>query len=409
MSNKNARIASSMKATRSRRKSQSARVFQVKVQSNALNRQQSEALKMMFVEAKWLYNDALAKDKPADYVPGKTVQVKTREGNMEERSLRFIGSQMKQSVITGLVNNLRVLSSHKKAGRRVGRLKFISGYDSIDLKQHGTTYQFKGNRAKIQNVPGWVKVRGLNQLEGWELANAKLVSKSDGYYLHVTAYKEKKDIKDSYIPGTVIGLDMGLSTHLSLSDGAKISVTVGESDRLKRLQRKLSKQIKGSNNRHKTRVLLQQEYQKMNNRKNDQANKIVATVLTNERVFMQDENLKAWRKSFGGNKQHHSILGRVKAKLVHHPRVTVLPKIAPTTQLCLCGRKNKHSLSQRVYSCNSCGYTLSRDLHAARNMVRMSLPAERRELTLVESESDWLTLSATQHRSMKQEATSSLD
>lgn len=73
MSNKNARIASSMKATRSRRKSQSARVFQVKVQSNALNRQQSEALKMMFVEAKWLYNDALAKDKPADYVPGKTV------------------------------------------------------------------------------------------------------------------------------------------------------------------------------------------------------------------------------------------------------------------------------------------------------------------------------------------------
>ena len=39
---------------------------------------------------------------------------------------------------------------------------------------------------------------------------------------------------------------MGVSTSLTLSDGTKYDISVGESEKLKRLQAKLSKQIKGS-------------------------------------------------------------------------------------------------------------------------------------------------------------------
>lgn len=145
---------------------------------------------------------------------------------------------------------------------------------------------------------------GVRQLEGWELANAKLVSKPDGYYLHVTAFRAKKEVRDKFIPGTVVGLDMGLTTHITLSDGQKISATVREPDRLKRLQHKLSKQTKGSNNYARTRSLIQREQQKNTNRRNDIANKVVHDILLNEQVFMQDENLHAWRKSLGGSKQH---------------------------------------------------------------------------------------------------------
>lgn len=407
MSEKNARIAATMKETRQRRQAQVCRVFHVKLQNNSLNQQQRAALKMLFVEAKWLYNHALSQG-ITDYKPGKTVEVRNRAGEFETRNLSVIGSQMKQAVITGMVANLRSLASHKKAGRRVGSLKYVSQYTSVDLKQYGTTYKIRGNRVRVQNIPGWVKAKGLPQLKGWELANAKLVSKPDGYYLHVTAFKSKSEVKDNFAPGTMVGVDMGLATHITLSDGSKISATVRETDRLKRLQRKLSKQQKGSNNYSRTRTLIQREQQRNTNRRNDIANKVVHDILLNERVFMQDENLTAWRTAFGGSKQHGSILGRVKNKLIHHERVTVLRKNAPTTKTCLCGRKNTHSLRDRTYSCE-CGYVADRDVHAARNMVRLSVPVERRESTLVENESGWAALSATQRRSLKQEASSSLD
>lgn len=402
MSAKNEKIKQTMRETQARRKTQTCRVFQLKLQSNALNKQQAHILSMLFVEAKWLYNHALSQG-VKDYTPGKSVVVKNRKGEFEERSFSHLGSQMKQSVVSGMLASLRSLKTHKDKGTKVGALKFVSSYSSLDLKQYGTTYRFKKGRVRIQNVPGWLKIRGHHQLEGWELANAKLVQKTDGYYLHVTAFKNKTEIPDTYTPDTMIGVDMGLSTHLTFSNGEKVSSVVGESDRLKRLSKKLARQTKGSNNHTKTKQLIRKQHQKLVNKRDDTANKVVHQLLLNETVFIQNENLTAWRKSFGGSQQH-SILGRVKSKLIHHPRVKVLRANAPTTKTCLCGVKNTHTLSQRTYKCSTCGYECDRDVHAARNMIRLTIPAEHRDFKLVERESDWNMLSIPQHPSKKQEA-----
>ena len=56
---KNEKIRSSGKATREKRKSQICRVFKVKVDVSRLSAKQKEHLKMIFTEAKWLYNDIL--------------------------------------------------------------------------------------------------------------------------------------------------------------------------------------------------------------------------------------------------------------------------------------------------------------------------------------------------------------
>ena len=56
---KNARIKEKGKATKLKRKEQVCRVFRLKIDFSHLNNAQTEALKMLFVEAKWLYNDVL--------------------------------------------------------------------------------------------------------------------------------------------------------------------------------------------------------------------------------------------------------------------------------------------------------------------------------------------------------------
>ncbi|MBQ6737264.1 MAG: hypothetical protein IJP41_02275, partial [Synergistaceae bacterium] len=56
---KNNRIREKVKETRLRRQSQICRVFRVKIDFSHLNEFEKTQLKMIFVEAKWLYNDIL--------------------------------------------------------------------------------------------------------------------------------------------------------------------------------------------------------------------------------------------------------------------------------------------------------------------------------------------------------------
>lgn len=393
---RNQKIKENGKITRERRKNQTCKTFALKLITNKLKPVQKESLQRAFLEAKWLKNDILAGETIDDYdLKTKIVKVKTPEG-FEQRELNNLGSQIKQSVLQELKNNIKGLSVLKSKGRKVGKLKYCKQVNSLNLKQYGNTYRFNNSLAKvkIQGLSGWYRFRGSQQLEGYEIANAKLVQKPSGYYLIVTCFKEKEE--ETYQSGTEIGLDMGVKTHITLSNGDKINALFGETDRLKRLQRKLSRQTKGSNNYRKTIHLIKQQYEKMDNKKNDYANKLVHKLLGFETVYLQDESLSAWRSKTGfvksGKRLQHSVLGRVKAKLAAHERVVVLPKWVATTQSCRglgCKKLNKHTPSVDTYSC-SCGYSFDRDVHAALNMVSLGidfkkpLPAGCGEVTLVE-------------------------
>lgn len=403
---KNARIAESIKATRAKRKQQTCKVFTLKLQANKMSKKQADKFFMVFVEAKWLRNHLLSQSIP-DGLPPTKVTVLNKDRKPEERTLVTLSGHMRQAVLTELQQNRKSLASSKANGQAVGRLKYCSKVTSINLKEYGRTYKFNSEftRVQIQKL-GWVRVKGGSQLRGFEIANAKLLNKPDGYYLTVTCFEEKKP--EVFQPGTVVGLDMGVKTHITLSDGSEVNVLVGETERLKRLQRKLSRQMKGSNRYRKTRELIQREYQKMDNKKDDTANKFVHQLLNHELVFMQDEQLSSWRKRNGvvrsGRKLQHSILGRVKAKLKSSERVVMLRKNAPTTQACVCGARNKHQLDQRIYFCSSCGYSAPRDVHAAQNMVRLGAAAAPvRSQALVEGASDWTT-EVFQQLSVKREA-----
>lgn len=391
---KNERIAASFKATKERRKKQTPRVVDLKIISNKLSVTQHEALERVFIEAKWVYNDIVGSDNIFEYqVPKKTVDVHTPEG-IEQRELKVLGSQMKQSIVAGVRYSVKALSSLKKKGKKVGKLRFKSKYTSINLQQAGMTHKFRGSKAKIQKIPGWVRVRGVSQLEGAELANAKLVRRPDGFHLLVTTYRFTNEIPSQIKYEGAVGVDFGVKTSFTLSTGEKFDIAVGETERLKRLQRKLARQEKGSNNYKKTQDKISREYQHITNRRNDIANKLSREILGYEQIFIQDENIAGWKSkrgfTRGGRKIQCSILGRVKARLSSNPRVTVLPKHVATTATCICGVKTKHTPDKRIFVCASCGYSDDRDIHAAKNMIRLSgvdnliLGTDRTELTPVE-------------------------
>ena len=376
---KNNKIREKGVETRKKRKSQVCRVYRVKIDFSHLNEQEKLRLKMLFVEAKWLYNNALTFMKEND-INEYDYKIQTVSGFDKDKQpviheLKYLSSQMRQSIIQGIKHNIKSLASVKKNKYKIGALRYKSEYDSINLQQYEVTYKFYDSKyIRLQGFAEKIKIEGAEQffsITGIEYANAKLLYLPDGYYIAVTTYQNKSDSKKKY--KSEIGIDMGIKTSITTSEGKKFKVLIGESERLKKCQRALARKKKGSSNRYKVKKLLRKAYQKLINKKRDAANKIIHELLKHERVYMQDENIKGWHKGLFGKNVQHSILGLVKAKLISHERVIVLSSGEPTTKYCpCCGRIKKDiKLSDRIYKC-SCGYEEDRDIHAARNMILLA-------------------------------------
>lgn len=319
---KNQRIKDTLTATRKRRSGMDCKVYSVKVSRSRLNGIQKESLARLFLEAKWVRNALIGSE---DFTRESLknfrdeVPVHTPQG-VDIRPVTVLGGQIAQGVLSEIKTNLKQLSSLKKSGRKVGKLKFCTEVTSVDFVQYGKSWKFNASNStiKLANIPGWVKVRGLKQLpEGAEYANAKLVKRPSGYYIHITTYTPKRETTTQ--PGTAIGIDMGVKTGLTLSDGSKIDMVFEEPERVRRLRRKLSRQEKGSHKYRKTWGLISREMEKLSHKKNDAANKLVHELAKNETIYFQDENIAGWRnkksQARGSKKIHHGILGRVKSRL----------------------------------------------------------------------------------------------
>ncbi|MBQ3398990.1 MAG: transposase [Synergistaceae bacterium] len=314
---KNDRIREKGKQTREKRKSQVCRVYLVKIDFSHINEAQKDH-DISGYDTKIVTVHSLDKDKNPVLRPSVLRPTVLRPS--VTHNLQYISSQMKQSVIQSIKCSLKALSSLKKNNHKV---------------------------VGLQGFSKSLKIRGAKQfwnITGIELANAKLLSLPDGYYLTITT-----------------------------SDGRKFKVSIGESERLKKCQRLIARRKKGSSNRYRARKLVRKSYLKLGNKKRDSANKITHELLEHEIVYMQDKNLKGWHKGLFGRTVQHSVLGLVKKKLMNSERVIVLLKSMPTTKYCpKCGNlKNDIKLSDRVYECE-CSYHEDRDVHAARNMILLS-------------------------------------
>ena len=400
---KKQKISLTKMSTAMRRQQQVCKVYECKIVEKRLNKKQKEQLKMLFIEGKWFYNHILnlKKNNGIKLPELNTTNIKSVNHFDKDKQnvcseIKFLSSQQKQAIVRQMVSNEKTIRSLVKKGfQRHGQLQFKTEMSYIPLKQYGNTYIFKSfNKVRIAGISGTILLRTGNQLQiADELANANLVKKADGYYLKVTAFINKKNFKEKQKNRKEIGLDFGIKTSITTSEGEKLDVSIEESDRLKKLQRQMFRRVKGSNNRYKTIQLIRREYQKLSNKKEDKSNKIVSKLKQYSCICMQDEQIAGWHKGLFGKQVQNSCLGRVKSKLKALPQSIILDKWIPTTKLCpKCHKKQNMSLDKKQYICE-CGYQEDRDIHSAKNMLTIKnlvfskyhfVPTEHREITLME-------------------------
>ena len=199
--------------------------------------------------------------------------------------------------------------------------------------------------------------------------------------------------------GDLIGVDLGIKHQVTLSTGEKFQWYIPETDRVKKLQRALSRKEKKSKNYLKTKLLLRKEWEYITNKRKDVLNKMISHLKRFTLIAVQNDSVKSWHEGWFGKQVQNTGIGGITARLKN--LATLMPVIfvdtyEPTTQICsFCKHRQKISLSERIFRCQNCGKEIDRDVNAARNILRMALekenssqtlPVDCGEVTLVEKE-----------------------
>ena len=419
---KNKIIGQKRTATRLKHKSMRCRVYTLKIKENKLNLSQKEVLERYFVSAKWIYNYILSNIDDIfsfNYHDYPIITHKDKDGNdVEIKVSDYLPAQFYQRIPTQIQSSIKTLSSLKKKGIKVGKLKCKSSCNCISINQYKTGYQLypSCNSIHIAGIKKDIKVSGLKQIPiDAELCNAKLFRNASGYFLKVTTFEP---IISKPSTDKSVGIDMNISNTLTTSDGKVIDkIFVEEIERMKRLQRhNLKCKQKGSNNRYKLNKQIKKYYEKLSNRKNDISNKIVHDLINNyDEIYIQDEMLTSWHKNqYCSSTIQHSCLGRIKSKLRESSKVFMIDKKYATTKLCsCCHHKQDISINNRQYICPNCGLDIKRDINSAINILQIgqklknNIGTEHTDFKPVEiltsRESD-KKLSEPKYESMNQEA-----
>ena len=384
---KNRTIKEKGKATRLRHSSMRPLVVEMKLDLKCLNNSERDNLFLYFTQCRWLCNYLISLDADAFKsfdTRERNITSLDKDGNSVERLLT-LPAKFIQSVYSSLRQDMASLAAKRnKTGKKNGKLKFRSEYIAIELNQYGNThwicYTDEGNKngkyrntVHIAGIKRPIRVFGMEQIPyGAEYANAKLVKRPSGIYLMLTCYVPVNEKKTETGIKPDIGLDFGIKTTITTSDGEKYDIQVREQGRLKGLQKKLARQKKGSRGWYATRHLIRREYEKLANRRRAKANQVYHDITVGRKlIVMQDENIKGWHKGLFGRQVQFSALGTLKAKLKSSDNVLIIGRFFPSTRMCPeCGViKEGITLSDRTFICDSCGYTEERDIKSAKTML----------------------------------------
>ena len=138
--------------TKEKRKSQTCKVYEVKIDHSHLSHSAVTHFNCLFKEAKWFYNYCLSNDN-VDNADTTLKKVLVKVGEQYEiRYFDALTSQMKQGIKTRLFGSLMSLAALKEQGNKVGRLKFKGVVNSIPLKQFSNSYYIRNGVNYVKNI-----------------------------------------------------------------------------------------------------------------------------------------------------------------------------------------------------------------------------------------------------------------
>ena len=281
----------------------------------------------------------------------------------------------------------------KRKGRRVGFPKFKSKDRETPRFSYSTSTSYGGGPIKGDPKALWLPRIGrvhcfenvAARVDGARVVRMTISRRAGRWYAALTVERDEP-VKNA-LKGGAVGIDLGVKTLATLSDGTVIPNPhhlQADEWRLKRAQKALNRKKIGSKRRAKARERVARIHARITNRRNDTLHKLTTRLAqTYSDISIEDLNV-------AGMVKNHRLAKAVQDVSFYELRRQLEYKTArtgaklhfvdrwyPSSKTCSnCGSvKAKLSLKERVYRCDECGFTIDRDLNAAINiMVAGSAP-----------------------------------
>jgi len=229
---------------------------------------------------------------------------------------------------------------------------------------------------------GWVK--GSEKLRFHGKIMSAVIRRKANYWFVVISVETDKTFT-TCDNQAVVGVDLGIKTLATLSDGKvaeAVSPLRARLKQLKRLQRWASRKVKGSSNRHKANQKVAKVHYEVACLRKDVLDKMTTYLCENYQVIcIEDLNVKGMLKNHclslaisdvGWGEFRRQLTYK---SLLHGNTIIVADKWFPSSKKCSgCGHvKETLLLSEREYVCDHCGLVIGRDLNAAINLRNYAL------------------------------------
>lgn len=266
---------------------------------------------------------------------------------------------------------------------RFGKPKFKkkSGHQSFRLMK--SAFRLKDNQLYIAKSTEPVQVLWSRDLPS-EPSSLTISRTPTGEYFasFICEYTPPKTSGTEHI-----GVDVGLTTYATLSNGETLSNSKWlkhHLSSLRRAQQTLSRRKKGSINYHKQRVKVATLHQRVTDSRHDWQHKATRTLVNKSHVIgvegLKVVNMIQNRKLSRAiaDVSWTSFFSKLKYKVEESQHVTLvyMSSYFPSSHLCsITGEKldRKLKLSERSWDCPHCGNTHDRDLNAAVNIENKAL------------------------------------
>ena len=337
-----------------------------------------------------LYNQALAWRKDTYEQTGQSVKKSTQEKALtpfrqESNTVASLHIDVLQDAIDRLDKAYQAFFRRGKKGDKPGfpRFKGAGRYRSMTFK-HLSNRLIRDIRKRTARVVvskiGHVKIHYHRPLPDGKIKTLTIQRKASGWYVCIVV-----EIPDPVeLPvDTTIGIDVGLASFLTTSNGDKVGNPRHfrrSEKKLGKAQRILSRRKKGSVRYEKQREHVAKIHEHIGNQRRDFQGKTAHWLFSQcEEVAVEDLKIKNMVKNKHLSKSISDAgWGNFRLRLQSKAANAglTLTRIDPkhTSQKCSgCDSAVPKSLSDRVHACPHCGLVLDRDYNAAINIKKAAV------------------------------------